>query len=94
MQGNAMGMSGTHAGADAAPSHLALVACPGQQLIVGEGLAGPAWSINEDEPGLCEVGMPARKLSMAALPRLRTFRWSVSSRRVSRSTWRCSSART
>lgn len=42
-----MGLSGTHAGM-----------CPGQRLIVGEGLAGPAWSINEDELGLCDVGMP------------------------------------
>ncbi len=28
--------------------HLALGACPGQQMVVGEGLAGPAWSIDEE----------------------------------------------
>ena len=38
--------------------HLALGACPGQQMVVGEGLAGPAWPIDEEELGLCEVGMP------------------------------------
>ena len=47
--------------------HLALSARPGQQVLVGEGLAGPAWSINEEELELCEVSMPRSKAGDASL---------------------------